>query len=395
MVRKSAGIHAKSQWVQVLAWGSILGASWLTACGSDSGSGPSDSSTSNLTIKVVPATVLRSTRASTLTAATTCTPSDTSNNNSVTGYCFTPINVRGSFTGATLSRAQGGIPSRILGGGSETGFESVFKRGLFDLATTPSIASSEDNLEDATSTTTYDMLQVNAQVIETVFSAGTSPVKYYHVRTYFVAQPPSTDSAFGSCTFSDGEKSIMDEGGTIYTGSNSGIQAKDILVCETTDSATECAESDYKWVDGSSLSATRPASPKQITTNSIYYTASSCTAGSDHPDMSWGYGQVSFDLDASYSISAAISGGTKTYTYDGTSGTKIEFEVAMDTTESLFFPASSGLATDPANWSESDVLSHINEIQLKPIGWASGQGSSATGSSGGLLGAGLTITVSD
>jgi hypothetical protein len=377
---------------------SIPLATLFTACGSDSGSSPDDSASSNLSIKVVPATSLRSARASLLTAATACTPADTGSGNPVSGNCFTPTNVRGSFTGATLSRAQGGIPARILGGGTEVGFASVFKRGLFDLATTPSIASSEDNLQDATAGTTYDMLQVNSQVIETVFAAGT-PSKYYHVRTFFVGQPPSTDTDLGSCTFSDGEKAIMDDGGTIYTGSNAGIVAKDILVCIKSDASTECAEADYQWVSGSALSVTRPTTPAQITTNSLYYTASTCTPGTDHPDMSWGYGQVAFDLGASYSIAAEFgSGGTKTYTYNGTSGTKIAFEVAMDLTESLFFPASSGLNSDPANWTESDVLSHIDDIQLKPIGWASSLGasaSSASGAAGGLLGAGLTITVSD
>lgn len=370
----------------------------VLGCSSDAHHDSIEDQTGQVTIKLVPKPTSAFLKTSSqFTSAGDCTLTSVTGDEPVSGKCLTPINVGGSFSVARLSSSLGGPPARILGGGTEIGLNDIFKRGFFDLLKPFTIDSSEDNLESV-SGQSFNLFWVESQVVETTFLAAS---KVFHVRTYFVDQPPASDVYFDSCHFSVDEQSEMNSKGTIYTDSRQGIRAKDILVCIKDHLSDTCAETDYQWVDSSGvLQSTRPAAsePKQIVTHQRYYTTSVCIPNVDFTpkSMSWGHGDIAFSLSTPVTIEAAYADrGEKTYTYAGKSGTKIHFEVVTDTDGALFIAGSTGLSGgDPATWQQSDVLQNIDRIQFKPLGWASGLSNpTASGPLGGAVSATLNIAV--
>lgn len=278
---------------------------------------------------------------------------------SESGKCYTPLYVKGVFNMASISSTQGGPGARILGGGTEVGLESVFKKAEFDLKNSPEL-SGEDNLQDSTNSS-FNLVSLSVQAIEYAFRA-TSSNKFYYVRIPFVTTPPSASSAFSSCGL-DGGLTEADSLGTLYTGLTA--YPGDILVCVKTSSSESCSDSDYQWIDNQSLTSTRPASPKKLS-GTYLMSEDSCTQGADHPELTWGSTTLDILLSSPVSVSASIDQGVKTYSSNGTSGNKLEFSLDIDTASALFVP-SSAISSDLATATESEVLNHIGSIQIKPI----------------------------
>jgi hypothetical protein len=275
------------------------------------------------------------------------------------GKCYTPTQVKGIFNMATMGSTMGGAPVRLLGGGTATGLAAVFQKAEFNLKTSPALAG-EDNIESGSGT--YNLVTLSVQSIEFTI-VGTASNKYYHVRVPFTTTPPSANSTFSTCGLGGG----LDEAdtlGTLYTGITA--YPGDILVCIKTSSSESCEHADFQWVDASgNLSSTRPGSPKQLT-GSYLYTADSCTAGSSHPEITWGYAGLDIMLSSSVTATAEFTGGTKTYTVGGNSGTALTVTLDIATDNSIFVP-SSAISGDLSAATESDILQNITSIQLKPV----------------------------
>ncbi len=357
-----------------LVWISAAGlALLLVQC-----SGGGDSNTGTMSI------VLKSTSLATRSrTGTACNP--TVNGAPEGGLCYTPLSVLGYFNQASLSSTGGGAGVRILGGGSTVGLEGVFKKTAFDLKTPPTIPSSDDNIQDGTAAS-YDILSISLQAIEVVFEAESTP-KYYHMRIPLVNTPPSTSSVFSGCLTSQ-ENSSADEYGTLYGSTNA--LAGDILICIKTSATDTCADTDYQWVTGGALSATRPGSPERLTGAQLI-TADSCTPGAEHPEVTWGYGTIDILLDSPVSVTATNGGGGKTYTSGGVSGSRLTVTLDIDTNLSLF-ESVNGLVTDLSLATQNQILTNIAKIQLKPI-YIRNNASSAVTS--GDMEASATLTVSD
>lgn len=301
------------------------------------------------------------------------------------GRCYTPLQVSGYFNMASLSKTGGGAPVRILGGGSDSGIASVFKKAAFDLKTSPTIASSEDNIQDGGGT--YDVLSLTVQALEVVFVAET-PARYYHVRIPFTGTPPSSVTAFGSCGLTTSALAEADTLGSLFGSLEA--QAGDILVCIKPASTDVCADTDFNWVNSSdNLQPTRPASPKQLT-GSFLKTDDACTGGATRPEVTWGFASLDVMLSSPITVSAAISEGVKTYTSGGVSGTKALVSLDIATAESLFVPGTTS-ASDLASTSQSTILSGIDTILFKPVYIKNNKNSSTAGT--GDLTATATVTI--
>lgn len=347
---------------------------FLPSCDSSS-----DSSTSgNLNIILKSSDLARSSR-----AGTSCSVSYESS--TVLGKCYTPLSVKGVFNAASLGSTSGGGPVRILGGGTETGLESVFKQASFDLETSPSI-SGDDNIQDG-SGGSYNMASLSIQALEVAFVAE-SGAKVYRVRVPFVSTPPSSNASFFACL--DTPADIVDPLGTIWSGVTA--SPGDILVCIKSSETETCAASDYKWLDGAgALQSSRPGSPKRLV-GTYLTTAESCTSGADHPDVTWGSASLDIGLSQSVTISAAFGdGGVKTYTTDSGSGSKLTISLDIDTTESLFVP-DAAFTSDLAATLQTAILSNIEKILLKSVYINNNKATAAT-ASGARLNAVATLTV--
>lgn len=276
----------------------------------------------------------------------------------VQGVCTTPLGMSGSFNAARLYNPVGGsVPVRLLGGGNESGLEAVFKYAAFDLSTTPTI-DGDDNIQDGSASATYTSMYLTAQYLEYAFTA-TPDSKVYRVRTFFASSKPSDEEAFqaSGCRVSSslGE---ADSIGTLFADLEA--QAGDILVCVKNSADATCADTDFQWVasDGT-LSSTRPATPKQQSSGALF-TESSCSSDTD-----WGYAKINIAFPEAISISAAFGdGGVKTYTVDGSSGTKLNFKIDIDLENALFVPSSSGIS-DFALANEPAILNNISDILPK------------------------------
>lgn len=352
----------------------FLALSVLSSCDSTSDS----SATGNLDLVLKSSDLARGSR-----AGTSCSVSYESS--TVLGKCYTPLSVKGVFSTASLGSTSGGAGVRVLGGGTETGLESIFKQAAFDLETSPTI-SGDDNIQDG-SGGPFNLVSLSVQALEVAFVAE-SGAKVYRVRVPFVSTPPSSNASFFACL--DTPADVVDPLGTIW----SGITASpgDILVCIKNTETETCAASDYKWVDGSGvLQTTRPGSPKRLS-GTYLATAESCTTAGDHPDITWGNASLDIGLSQAVAISAAFGeGGAKTYTTDSGSGSKLTINLDIDTTESLFVP-DAAFTSDLSATLQAAILSNIEKILLKSI-YINNNKTTAATASGARLNAVATLTV--
>ncbi len=292
----------------------------------------------------------------------------------VIGRCYTPLSVKGFFSQATFGKIAGGAPVRILGGGTLVGFEDIFHKAEFDLSTAPSI-DGEDNIQDGGGT--YNYVSMRTHALEYSFEAEAS-AKIYHVRIPFTGTPPSSNSTYSSCLTS-GELTQADTLGTLWSSITA--QAGDILVCIKATEDEVCAASDYQWVDGGgNLQSTRPGAPKRLTGSQLL-TADACTAGIDHPDVTWGGSDLMIRLGSDVTVSAAITGGTKTYTTASGSGTMLTLTIDVDSTGSLFVPDAS-ISYDLDSAVESTILGTIETILPIPVYVSNNKATAATGNEG-------------
>lgn len=352
-----------------------LGLLLLWGCGGSN----SGSTSGNLNLQFLSSTLTaRPGRAGTACSATYSRTTDN-------GLCYTPTRVSGIFSEVTLSKTGGGTPARLLGGGSETGLANVFKNATFDLKTQPTIPSSDDNVQDSTGP--YNLLSFALRALEVEFQAEAG-AKIYRVRVPFAATPPSSSTTYTSC-LSTGEREEADKYGKLY--GNVVAQAGDILVCIKNTTAETCADGDYQWVDNTgALSATRPATAKQVSGTQLL-TADACTNSGSRPDITWGKASIDINLATSVDITAAIDKGVKTYTAGGKSGTKLTFKIDITATNSLFVPTTA-LAMDLSAATQNQILGAIGEINLKSIYLKRKKSSAAPATDEGLA-ATATLTV--
>lgn len=304
--------------------------------------------------------VLRSTDISPLRmfAGSGCNVSTDAGGNE-SGLCYTPIEVKGIFNQANLGSTTGGAPVRLLGGGTATGLSEVFKKAAFDLKTSPAL-DGDDNIQDGGGT--YNIVTLRVQALELAF-LGTSAAKVYRVRIPFTTTPPSANTTFSTCGLGGGITDA-DTLGTLYSGVTA--FAGDILVCVKASTSELCADTDFQWVDGAgALSSSRPGSPKRLA--GVYLaTADSCSAGAQHPEVTWGSAGLDVMLTAPVSVSAVFAGGVKQYTVGSQTGSKLTVSLDVDLAQSIFVPTSA-INGDLAAATENQILQNIDAILLKPI----------------------------
>ncbi len=350
----------------------------LAGCNSSS---TSDSSSGNLSIVFTSSTLAARPL---LRAGASCSV-DTDAGGHEMGLCYTPLQIGGYFNEASLSKTGGGAPIRILGGGTDSGLAAVFKKSAFDLKTSPTIASGDDNIQDGGGT--YDILTIRAQALEVAFVADTGN-QVYHVRIPFAATPPSSSTVFSSCGLGGG----LTDADTLGTLFGSVVaEAGDILVCIKAISTETCADTDYQWVSGTTLSSTRPATPKQLV-GTYLKNSDACTDGATHPEVTWGSANLDILLGTAVTVSAEITAGVKTYTSGGTMGSKLTVTLDIGSAESLFVPTSA-LGSDLGAVTQAQVLAAIDSILFKPVYIKNRKTSSAAGT--GDLTATATLTVSN
>ncbi len=300
----------------------------------------------------------------------------------VSGLCYTPTKISGVFSQISISKTSGGAPARSLGGGTEVGFANIFKNAPFNLKTSPTIASSDDNLQDGTGP--YNILSVTMQALEIEFTAE-NPARVYRVRIPFASTPPSSTAAYATC-LTAGEKDEADKYGKLF--GSSVVQAGDILVCIKNTVTETCADADYQWVNGTALVPIRPGSPKQIA-GTYLLKADACVAGASRPSITWGSATMDLNLSAAVDLTAAISAGKKTYTSGKTSGSTLTATIDITSTNSLFVPTTT-LAGDLNAATQTQILGAIDNILLKPIYLKKAKTSAATVTDEGMS---ATVTV--
>ncbi len=340
--------------------------------------GPSSSS-STLDIVFTSSDVMSATRGSHRACSVTY------ESTTVNGRCYTPLSVKGIFNMATLgSTGGGGAGARLLGGGTLSGLEAVFHTGAFDLATSPSI-DGDDNIQDS-SGGPFNYISLDIQAIEYSF-LGEAGDRVYHVRIPFAQTVPSESSVYSSCGLGGG-LTEADTYGSLY-GTFS-ANAGDILVCiKSTDTET-CENTDFQWVNGSSLTSTRPGSPKAVS-GTYLLTADACTMSGDMADITWGHSTLEMSLSSAVSVSAEITAGVKTYTVGASTGTGLTATIDVDLTDALFVPDSainSALNTQ----TESQILGQIDEVLLKPM-FVNKHKSTPASNDDGMMDASVTLTV--
>ena len=276
------------------------------------------------------------------------------------GKCYTPKSIRGHFN--TLSVSAG----RILGGGDKyEGLESVFRTGFFDFAK-PVFLDGDDNLQDG-STSSNNIVSMSTQSIEYQFLAAG---KYFNVRIPMVTIPVTDDPQFVGCVDAGGLGESVKYTKLYADGIK--VTAGDILVCIKDAQATACKDADYNWVDSSgnltAMSGTRPSSPLRLT-GTYAFNKSSCKAGSDHPDVTWGSLDFHASASASFDVTAKIEAGKKIYTKGSESGNVLDVTVSFDMTNQLFVPnaAATAFASSDYTTHGATIRQNLDKIMLRQI----------------------------
>ncbi len=337
----------------------------LLGCSEKSNKGsPTDSGGGNLNIKVASQTLSLDTVLLTADGCD-CSQPGTSRGGSICGSqpdgkCFAPLAVKGYLNQVYAANA------RIMGGGDKYhGLESVFRTGHFDLAN-PVYFDGDDNLQDGGGKT--DIVDLRVQSIEYSFLAAG---RYFHILIPSVSLPVTEDSAFVDC---------IDEGGlgesvkyiNLYDLSETpdfAVVAGDILVCIKTTLDESCKLSDYQWADSSGvLYSTRPTNPLRLT-GSYAFEASSCEAGSDHPNVTWGSMSIYAQTATGVDLAATIDKGQKVYTSGGNTGTTLDLTLDIDLANQLYVPNSAVAAFISTDYATSGptLISNLNQITLRQI----------------------------
>lgn len=350
-----------------LSIASILVILKIAACGSNGKKdGPASSTSSNggnVNIKVTGSTPTG--LSSSANEGCDCSTPGTSMGGPVCGSnpqgkCYTPKAIRGHFNQLSLSA------SRLLGGGDKYhGLESIFRTGYFDFAK-PVFLDGDDNLQDG-QTSSFNMVSMSVQSIEYQFLAAG---KYFNVRIPMVTIPAAQDPQFQGC---------IDEGGlgesakyTKLYAEGIKVTAGDILVCIKDAETSECKDAEYSWVDSSgnltSMTATRPDSPLRLT-GSYAFNKSSCTAGADHPDVTWGNLDFYASASSALGVTAKIEAGKKIYTKGTETGNTLDVTVAFDMSNQLFVPNAAATAFASSDYSTygATIRQNLDKIMLRQI----------------------------
>jgi hypothetical protein len=276
------------------------------------------------------------------------------------GKCYTPKAIRGHFNQLNVSAG------RLLGGGDKYhGLESVFRTGYFDFAK-PILLDGDDNLQDGQNTS-GNMVSMSVQSIEYQFLAAG---KYFNVRIPMVTIPAAQDPQFLGC---------IDEGGlgesakyTKLYADGIVVTAGDILVCIKDTETAECKDADYNWVDSSgtltAMPGTRPTSPLRLT-GAHAFNKSSCTAGSDHPSVTWGSLDFYASVASPLGVTAKIDAGKKIYTKGADTGNTLDVTVAFDMSNQLFVPNAAATAFANSDYTTHGVTirQNLDKIMLRQV----------------------------
>jgi hypothetical protein len=282
------------------------------------------------------------------------------------GKCYSPTAFKGYFNLMNISSISGGY-ARLLGGGNKYhGLEAVFRTAYFDV-TKSVFFDGDDNIQDNTTTSAFTMGNIDMQAVDYQFSAVG---KYFNIRVPAITFPVVSDPKFVGC---------IDEGGLsesvkyvkLYSTTQT-ISAGDILVCLKTTKTAACTDAEYLWIDKSTgaISPTRPSTPVRFS-GSAFGNPSSCKAGADHPEVNWGSVSFLIGMDATpVSVTAAFSGGKKTYTSGGVSGNTMDVTIDLDASNQIFVPQSlvTAFTTTTENSSyETEILKNLSVLTLRGL----------------------------
>ena len=104
----------------------------------------------------------------------------------------------------------------------------------------------------------------------------------------------------------------------------------------------------------------------------IFGADDACAMGDSHPEYTLTTMEMNFDVPTAISgLEASIVAGTKNYTYDGVTGTKLTATLEFGLTEMIFYPTSTGIASDLES-STSDafkksIRQNLNKILPKGL----------------------------
>jgi len=287
------------------------------------------------------------------------------------GKCYTPKAIRGHFN--QLNVAEG----RLLGGGDKYhGLESVFRTGYFDLAK-PVFLDGDDNLQDG-GTSSNSIVSMSMQSLEYQFLAAG---KYFNIRIPMVTVPVTQDPQFIGC---------IDEGGlgssakyTKLYAEGTKVTAGDILVCVKDSIDSTCKDSEYNWVDSSGtltpMDSSRPSTPLRLT-GSYAFEKSTCTAGQDHPNVTWGSLNFFASSSSKLGVTAKIDSGKKIYTKGSESGNTLDVTITFDMSNQLFVPNSvaSDFASSDYSANGATIRQNLDKITLRQIYQYNNRTSSST-----------------
>lgn len=363
----------------------------VSACGGEKKDGPGsgESNGGNVNVRVTSASAMALSRLT--SEGCDCSTPGTSMGGPVCGSnpqgkCYTPKAIRGHFNQLSVSAG------RLLGGGDKYhGLESVFRTGYFDLAR-PVFLDGDDNLQDG-STSTINMVSVSVQSIEYQFLAAG---KYFNVRIPMVTIPAAQDPQFLGC---------IDEGAlgesakyTKLYADGINVTAGDILVCIKDAQATACQDADYNWVDASGtltpMSGMRPAAPQRLS-GSHAFNKSSCTAGSSHPNVTWGSMDFHASTSSALGVTAKIDAGKKIYTKGSETGNTLDVTVAFNMSNQLFVPNSAHAAFASTDYAAdgATIRQNLDKITLRQIYQYNTRSSSSTNIDSDNMGSATITTV--
>lgn len=372
----------------------VVGAGILSSCSQSQPGGGSSSGAVSIVLANASATSAQSRVAGSrnrigTTASTACAVRDNDANGAPTthesGFCFTPINILGSVTtlnlGSTTATGSGGV--RLLGGGSETGIAGAFGFRKFDLLSADPFEG-EDNIQDSAGT--YNSATLSYFHLESVFLAA---AKTWHVRYYFFNSTPSVESPFLGCDVGASELALLDETAATLSGSVP-FRKYDVMACIETDTETCADDADFKWIDMDdvvdensltaddySLVSTRPTNPLRLknladgTPTTLFGGDDACSTGTDHPEYTFSNVGFTFNITNTLTeLSASISGGSKTYSYGGTTGNKLTATLNFDLENFMFYPTISDIGSDLSTTGdarEAYLRSTLNMIVPKTL----------------------------
>jgi hypothetical protein len=332
------------------------------------------------------------------------------------GYCSTPLSVKGGISAVALFEA-GRIPARILGGGMQLSTKQGGALDVkdFDLKNVSTLQGT-DNIEDSGNASSLGKAQWSG--VQAYFShvdvrmpplqytdptSLTTLTQYNTLRYVGYAQPVLSETTISNCGIdSAGMASIS--ANSNYLSSLS-FKRNDVMICSRTD-ATECANSEYQFLDTSSstLTQTRPSTLTSAYQLSMTQDSDlSCSVDSSGiPNMNMGGIWVLATIASPFNLTGAISGGVKTYTLtpttgSTTTGTMATVHVDFDLTNQVFVETGGALSPSAfAVWLDTygPPKKMIQKMNFTPLYVRSLLKSLYSGSSYTTQDSGLNATVS-